>query len=187
MKNIKLSQIRKKIADYDSKREDLIKKSRDLLKSSKKLIYDLQRDDNKNISLSLKSVKKHKDDVDRIAGKDEMLKYEGSYSDANQEYVEAMTFYSYLYDKKFPFPKDLKVSETDYLLGLCDLTGELTRKAVLLSIKNKAEDVRHIRDFIDNLHGEFLQFNLRNSQLRKKYDSIKYNLAKVEDLLLKLK
>ena len=39
---------------------------------------------------------------------------------------------------------------------------------------------------IDAIHGQLLQFDLRNGELRKKYDSIKYNLQKAENTLYDL-
>jgi len=67
---------------------------------------------------------------------------------------------------------------------LCDLAGELVRKAVKDSIKKNFDSVLEIRDFVEELYGEFLKFNLRNGELRKKSDSIRWNLNKLEELAL---
>ena len=78
----------------------------------------------------------------------------------------------------------MKVNSEEYLLGLCDLAGELVRKAVKDSIKKNFDSVLEIRDFVEELYGEFLKFNLRNGELRKKSDSIRWNLNKLEELAL---
>ena len=40
---------------------------------------------------------------------------------------------------------------------------------------------------IEDLYSELLKFNFRSGLLRKKFDSIKYHLAALEDLVLKIK
>ena len=174
--------IKVKLAKYDSKREELIKKSRDLLKSSKKLIYALHRENKKEVSLLVKQVKKAKDELDKIANSVEGLLKEGSYSDAIQEYVEAMAYHGYIMLKKIPSSKELKVAEEDFLMGISDLTGELARRAVKIAHKGKKE-VPKIKNLVEDIFGEFLDLNLRNGQVRKKADSIKWNLKKLEEVM----
>jgi len=70
---------------------------------------------------------------------------------------------------------------------LCDLTGELGRKAVHDVIKKNFSEAVIIKDIVDEIYGEFLKFNLRNSELRKKSDQIKWNLKKLEDIVFELK
>lgn len=36
------------------------------------------------------------------------------------------------------------------------------------------------RDLVESIMGQMLQFDLRNGSLRKKYDSLKYTLKKME-------
>ena len=81
----------------------------------------------------------------------------------------------------------LKVPTECYLTGLCDFTGELVRKAVFLAGKNKKKEVIEIKNIIDSIYGELLNFDFRNGELRKKFDSVKYNLKKLEDLALQFK
>ena len=75
----------------------------------------------------------------------------------------------------------------EYLLGLCDLTGELGRRSVFATIDSNFEEVKKIRDIVDSIYKAFLEFDLRNSELRKKSDSIKWNLKKIEEILYDLK
>jgi len=175
--------IRKELKSYDAQREALIKKAREVLKLSKRLIYSVHRN-NLNESNSLfKEAKKSKADIDKIAKKHKKLAYEGSYSDAMQEYAEAICYYSFIKQNKIPLRKDIGVSTKDYLLGICDLSGELVRKAVSLAVKRKYKEVEKIKTIIEEIYNEFLKFDLRNSMLRKKSDSIKYNLKRIEEVV----
>jgi translin len=178
--------IREKLAKYDYNRENLIKKSRDVLKLSKQLIYTIHRKDLKEARLLLADLKKERQKLDKIASSDKKLFYEGSYSQAMQEYVEALTYYGFIKDKKIPIISSLKVNEENYLMGICDLTGELARKAVTIAHKNPKE-VEKIKDLVEEIFGEFLKFDLRNTELRKKSDSIKWNLKKLEEVMYDIK
>lgn len=172
---------------YDSKREELIKQSRVVLKKSKMLIYAIHRKDMKGIDSLFKDVKKDKDNLDKIAKLKSKLLDEGSYSAACQEYVEAAAFLEFEKSHLLPSAKKLGVSTSDYLMGLADLTGELTRLAVASAIKGQYEKVGYIKDFVAELWGEMLEFDFRNSGLRRKFDSIKYNLNKIEDIRYDIK
>jgi len=44
-----------------------------------------------------------------------------------------------------------------------------------------------IKNLVDEIYGQFLNFNLRNSELRRKSDQIKWNLKKLEDVVFELK
>ena len=48
------------------------------------------------------------------------------------------------------------------------------------------DSAKKIRDFVEELYGEMLKFNFRNGELRRKFDGIKYDLKKLEDLVLDL-
>lgn len=173
--------IRKEIEDYDNLREELIKQSRIVLKNSKLLIYSIHR--KTDVSKYLKLAQKEKAILEKIAKKHPDLPHEGTHSDANQEYVEAMEFYSFIKNKKLLGKEKLNVNSSDYLMGICDLTGELGRQAVMCAINNDKINLEEIHKFVESIYYEFLKFSLRNGQLRKKSDSIKWNLKKIEEII----
>ena len=175
--------IREKLANYDSKRELLIKKARELLKLSKQVIYSIHREDKKEVLSTVKKAEKTKKELDKIASFDRKLLFEGAYSEACQEYVEALCYDEFDKNNKIPTLAQLNVGYEDYLMGICDLTGELTRKAVAFATKRDFKEVENIKCFVEEIYGEFLKFNLRNGNLRKKYDSIKWNLKKLEEIM----
>jgi predicted translin family RNA/ssDNA-binding protein len=178
--------IREKLSRYDSNREKLIKKARDVLKLSKQLIYTIHRKNLKEAKELVDELNKEKKILDKIASSDKKLFYEGSYSQAMQEYVEALTYYGFIKNGKIPILSALKVNEQDYLMGICDLTGELGRKAVTIAHKSPKE-VEKIKNLVEEIFGEFIKFDLRNGNLRKKADSIKWNLKKLEEVMYDVK
>ncbi|MBU0629101.1 MAG: hypothetical protein KKC75_07975 [Nanoarchaeota archaeon] len=178
--------IRENLAKYDLDRENLIKKARDVLKLAKQVIYSVHRKDMEEAADSVAVLKKAKEELDKIASAHEYLPYEGSYSEAMQEYVEALAYFIFVKDKKIPTMGSLKVNEEDYLMGICDLTGELTRKAVTIAHKEDKE-VEKIKELVEELFGEFIKIDMRNGNLRKKADSIKWNLKKLEEVMYDIK
>jgi translin len=179
---VNFEKIRKMIKDYDSDRENLIKKSRDVLKLSKQIIYAVHRGD--SATKLVKQIEAEKKQLEKIAKHNNKLAYEGSYKVAIQEYVEAILYYNFVKTGKLV---DLKVLPEHFVLGLADLPGELVRKAVFLAGKGKIKEVFKIKEEVDMIYGELLKFDFRNNDVRRKVDAVKYDLRKLEDLVLDLK
>ncbi len=179
--------MRSELQKYDEQRELLIKKSRDVLKLSKQIIYAVHRDELKEAEKLIKDIQKEKSILGKIAGKDPFLVTEGSYKVALQEYAEALLYFSVVHAKTLSTSNELDIPTEYYILGLCDLPGELNRRAVYLAGKDRFADVVEIRDLVDKIYGELLKFDFRDNEVRRKFDAVKYELRKLEDLVLELK
>jgi predicted translin family RNA/ssDNA-binding protein len=170
---IDFREIEEYLVKEDEKREELIQTSRQIIKESKVIIYALQRGG----SVELSTIKSLMAVLHVKSG-------EGIAKVAVQEYVEALAFEYYIKNKTLIPLEELDVSVENYLLGLCDLIGELVRLAVKKAIQKEKQEVLDITAFVEELWGAFLRLNLRNGELRKKSDSIKWNLQKLENLAL---
>ena len=179
-----LAEMESYIKEEDSRREELIITSRIILKNSKSAIYSLHRreldvakkliDDSKKIIIEMK----------KIVTVHPHLKQ--NLDNALEEYCEACCFYGFIKNKKIPIYTELGVDPYVYLGGLSDLTGELSRKSVIEAIAKNKTEVKAIRELIEEIYGAFIKFDLRNGELRKKADAIKWNLNKVEEILYDL-
>jgi predicted translin family RNA/ssDNA-binding protein len=176
-----------KFRKHDEQREHVIIRSRSLIKLSKQIIYSVHRDDFSNIADLIKKIESVKKQIEAIVKTNHRLLSVGAYKVGIGEYVEALLYYNFVKNGKLPSHKKLNVSSENYLFGLCDLTGELVRKAVFLAGKGKNKEVTRIKDLVDEIYGEVLKFDVRDNDLRRKIDSIKYDLKKLEDLVLELK
>jgi len=179
-------EMRNEIEKYDEKREELIKASRDIIKLSKQIIYSIHRNE---LAVAEKNVKIIKDNIKKMGDtvkKDPKLDI-GSFKIAVQEYVEAVCYYYYIKSKKIPTKKELGIDAEYYLLGICDFTGELVRNAVNAGIKGDTKKVIEIKELVEELYDELMQFDFRNSELRKKVDQVKWDLKKMDDLVFSLK
>lgn len=74
----------------------------------------------------------------------------------------------------------------DYLLALISNIDELSRLAMNSVTLGDTELAVRISSFIKDLHAGFQMLNLKNDILRKRVDSIKYAVKKVEDVVYDL-
>jgi len=180
-------ELRSWMEKFDSLREQLIIKSRVVLKSSKKAIYAAHRGDLKDAKKLLEQAKGEIKKIDGIISKDVHLTKVGAYNDALEEYTEASCYIHYLKTKQIPTPKQLGVDADIYLPALCDVVGELVRKAVNSAANGDYKTSLEIKETVGQIYEELMLFDWRNIPARRKFDSIKYGLEKLEDLALKIK
>ena len=141
-----LQRIKKNMKDFDEKREVIIRISRDILKISKQAIYSVHRGDLKKAGQLVKEAEKNIANVRKAIKKTPELSKVGAFSAAMQEYVEAVCYLGYVKDSKIPSAKKLNAGDEDYLLGLCDLTGELGRRAVISVVNNDFSEIKKIKE-----------------------------------------
>jgi len=80
----------------------------------------------------------------------------------------------------------LRLDIEEYLIGLTHLSNELSRLSVNCVTSQDYSRPERIADFITSLNSGFRLLNLKNDNLRKKFDGIKYDLKKVEEVVYDL-
>ncbi|MBI4438745.1 hypothetical protein HY640_02330 [Candidatus Woesearchaeota archaeon] len=182
IKHSDFSDLRDEMNAIDSKREASIALSRDIIRLSKQAIYSVHRDEFDSARKLLDEMKGKVSELVSFADIDE-----GHFRAALQEFVEAACVYGVVVEQSLPQKKSLGVSVEHYLLGVCDLSGELVRRAVNSAAKGRVEEALRLKDFLDGLYGEMLKFDFRNGDIRRKFDGMKYDLRKLEDLAFELR
>lgn len=81
----------------------------------------------------------------------------------------------------------LDIDVEDYLIGLCGLPKDLSRLSSNCVALGDFISPLKILKFVDELYGAFQILNLRNDVLRKRFDSIKYEVQKAEQIVYDLK
>ena len=181
-----LESIKSKIEKFEKQRDSVIRMSRDVVKLSKKVIYALHRKDMKSAASSVGQMNKEFRKLAVIAKHPKIIS-SGSYKVAVQEYVEAVCFYELMKNNRIPPNSKLKLDPEFYLMGLIDLTGELVRKAINSAIKEDYKTSVKLKELVSQLYDELMLFDFAGGELRKKFDSVKYDLKKLDDLVLNLK
>lgn len=83
--------------------------------------------------------------------------------------------------------KEFGLDLEDYLVGLCNLSNELPRYVVNQVTTGDYDCAKRASAFLSDLYAAFRMLNLRNDVLRKRFDGMKYDLKKVEEVLYDVK
>ncbi|CAL5419909.1 unnamed protein product [Camellia sinensis] len=75
----------------------------------------------------------------------------------------------------------------DYLIGICFISNESPRYVVNQVTAGDYDCPRKVLKFLTDLHAAFRMLNLRNDLLRKKFDGMKYDLRRVEEVYYDVK
>ncbi|KAE8886639.1 hypothetical protein PF005_g12906 [Phytophthora fragariae] len=172
--------------EYDEIREKIIKRSREILKASKQAIFALHRADRAEALKLLGNAEKVIPELVALTEQNPPLR-DGALSSSLEEYAEAKCFWYYLDTKRLLPRRDVPVvQKNEYLGGVIDFTGELMRYAVVKATARDVEEVKRCKAMVEAISGELIQFDFRNGPLRRKFDSVKYNLRKLENTLYEL-
>ncbi|XP_023946060.1 translin [Bicyclus anynana] len=74
----------------------------------------------------------------------------------------------------------------DYLVGLLCLCSELARLAVNSVTRDDYEKPLRISKFVMDLNSGFRLLNIKNDHLRKRYDALRYDVRKIEEVVYDL-
>ncbi|QRW27318.1 Translin [Rhizoctonia solani] len=207
---------REEFDENNDRRERIIKTNRDITNHSKKLIFQLHRiaqDENsdegrdKAIHKARASLMKYGRCMPRYDLNSKLgtllLTIEtilGS-SGGLQELIEALSLRHYLlhgqmisYDQVQQFltsdegEKYLYLAESDYLLGVSDLTGELMRLAIsTITRKGGRDRALHTAAFVRACLADFESFAPHVRDLYKKQNETSASLRKIEDALYSIR
>ena len=85
-----------------------------------------------------------------------------------------MIFYSFVFEEKLISKEDIEnvlefeIMIEEYLKGMIDFTNELNRMAVIkATLKEKASIIK-MKEVVNTIYEGMLNFDLRNSDLRRK-------------------
>ncbi|KAH6807369.1 Translin family protein [Perilla frutescens var. frutescens] len=84
-------------------------------------------------------------------------------------------------------PSEFGLDIEDYLTGICFMSNDLPRYVVNQVTAGDYDCPRKVLKFLTDLHAAFRMLNLRNDFLRKKFDGMKYDLRKVEEVYYDVK
>ncbi|KAJ1899593.1 Translin-1 [Kickxella alabastrina] len=127
-------------------------------------------------------------------------KYHDMWSNAVNTACSLVIFAVYLADARLASPEDIEkylgqkvnvsngeitefvITIEEYLHGVISLFSELSRLAVNSVIVNDVKRPQDISTFASELYSGFQLLNLKNDSLRRRFDSIKYDIKKIEEV-----
>jgi len=186
MINKKFAQkLKKEYESRDSERRQIISLSNVVLHDSKRVIFALHRNEMEKAKKSLSDIEEVLKKLDSKFGF-KRISEEGSYKAGVEEYVEAKMFFLVASGKKVDTIKEVKLSHDSYLGGICDLTGEMLRRATNMAADGNLAEVERMKQGISDIMAELVEFDL-TGYLRTKYDQARGNLRKIEQINYEIK
>ncbi len=175
------------VDEKDELRERALKETRDIIKASRETISALHdnRPDSKAIEGAKAKLKALKNSL-RDHGD---ILYSGYIQGAAQELTEAFLFYRYVSEEEPPLPEELGVEATEYLLGLCDFTGELRRHMLCALIKNDLESAEQDCKAIERIYETLAPADYPRGliNLKQKVDACRAIMEKSQEDLARAK
>lgn len=155
MKNLDniVNKIEKSIDDKELIREKALRFSRDIIINCRKAIQYIHQGLNQEADENIKKASAKLAELYDTTKNFPEIYHNGFVENAAQELVEALCFYNIMQGKDLPDPDEIQTTYSSYLMGLCDLVGEL-RRTVLDSIrsgeqKNADEYLKMMEDIYD--------------------------------------
>ncbi|HWR00065.1 MAG TPA: hypothetical protein VN397_04450 [Candidatus Methylomirabilis sp.] len=180
-----LSTVGKHYATLDKTRRELQAMSADILGASKRAIFATQRKDSKGSARELSTIVKSIRSAKKLVAAESRLASEGMWRAALEEYAEASLYHDAMTKGRVGKVAELPDDPDLYLGALSDLTGEMTRSAVLAATDRKATDVKKLTVAVRDAIAFLLTLNL-TGQMRQKFDQAKQNLRKLEEVAFSL-
>lgn len=173
--------LRRRWQTYERERREIIGTSSEVLALSKQAIFSFHRNDVPAGQALLDQADAHLATLAKRFKKTHGLSDEGSYRAALEEYAEARIFLLFLQKKKIGAIAAPAIDDDALLGGLLDFTGEAVRYAVRMATAGNEAEVIRAHQSVEAVAEEVMRMNLTGS-LRQKYDQLKTNLRKFEEM-----
>lgn len=177
MKNLDkiVNKIEKSIDDKDKIREKALRSSREIIIGCRKAIQLIHQQKQKEAKNNInKSSKKLQELYDLTKNHPELF-HAGFVENAAQELVEASCLYNIMRGNDLPDPDEIQTTYSSYLLGLCDLVGELRRSALDKIREGAAKQADDYLKMMEEIYDVIIRFDYPSGliPIKKKQDMVR--------------
>lgn len=169
----------------EAERRQIIALANDVLFHSKKAIFALHRQEIKIADQKLKEMEEILLQLEKKFSLKRIEK-EGAYKAAVEEYVEAKLLSFVVKGEPIDRIKKLHLENDAYLGGICDLLGELVRRATNEAAAGHFEQVEITKKLSNDIMDQLIDFDM-TGYLRTKYDQARGHLRKLEQMAYEIK
>jgi len=177
MKNLGkiVDKIEKSIDSKDKIREKALRTSREIIINCRKAIQKIHQVSMKDAKKNIKDASVKLEELYSITEDHPDLYHAGFVENAAQELVEAHCLYNVMSGKDLPDPDEIKTTYSSYLLGLCDLVGELRRTALDSIRQGKAKRAGKYLDMMEDIYDVIIRFDYPSGliPIKKKQDMVR--------------
>ena len=177
MKNLDgiIEKIDEHINEKDKTREHALRSSRDIIIGCRKAIQSLHRDLIEDAENYIKQASaKLADLYDATRGYPDLF-HAGFVENAAQEFVEAHCLYNIMLGEELPDPDTIQTTYSSYLLGLCDVVGELRRGALDFILEGEASKANEYLNHMDKIYDAIMSLDYPSGliPIKRKQDMVR--------------
>jgi translin len=177
MKNLNkiINKIEKNIDDKDKIREQALRSSREIIIGCRKSIQNIHQELMKDARNNIKKASDKLQQLYDLTKEHPELFHAGFVENAAQELVEAQCLYHVMTGKDLPDPDEVKATYSSYLLGLCDLVGELRRTALDSIREGHAKEADNYLSIMEDIYDVIIRFDYPSGliPIKKKQDMVR--------------
>jgi len=177
MKNLDriVDKIEKNIDDKDKVREKALKSSREIIIGCRRARQKIHRSAMREAKTNIDKASKKLQELYALTKDHPELYHAGFVENAAQELVEAHCLYNVMRGKDLPDPDKIQTTYSSYLLGLCDLVGELRRTALDSIREGKTKKADDYLNMMEEIYGVIIRFDYPSGliPIKKKQDMIR--------------
>jgi len=177
MKNLDsiVNKIEKHIDDKDKIREQALRFSRDIIINCRKSIQQIHLKEMKNAKENIKVASAKLAELNDLTKPFPDLFHAGFVENAAQEFVEAHCLLHIMQNKNLPDPDSIQTTYSSYLMGLCDVVGELRRKALDSILVGKPDDANIYLKLMEDIYGAIMRFDYPSAlvPIKRKQDMVR--------------
>jgi translin len=188
MKNLDgiIEKIDHHIGEKEKIREDALKNSRDIIICCRKGIQQLHRDQMDEAENFIKQASGKLVQLYDFTKNHPDIFHAGFVENAAQEFVEISCLYNIMKGQDLPDPDVIQTTYSAYLLGLCDVVGELRRGALDFMLDGNTPKANEYLHHMDRIYDAIMSFDYPSAlvPIKKKQDMIRSLIEKTRGELV---
>jgi translin len=188
MKNLDgiIEKIDHHIGEKEKIREDALKHSRDIIICCRRGIQQLHREHREEAETYINQASAKLTQLYEITRSYPELFHTGFVENAAQEYVELSCLFNIMNGNDLPDPDTIQTTYSAYLLGLCDVVGELRRAALDFMLEGSTGKANEYLQYMDQIYDAIMSFDYPSSlvPIKKKQDMVRSLIEKTRGELV---
>jgi translin len=188
MKNLDgiIEKIETHIGEKEKIREDALKASRDIIIFCRKGIQQLHRNQMTEAESYMKQASERLAQLYEVTTGHADVFHTGFVENAAQEFVEIQCLYNIMKGLDLPDPDVIQTTYSAYLLGLCDVVGELRRGALDFMLAGNTAKANEYLEYMDQIYDAIMSFDYPSAlvPIKKKQDMVRSLIEKTRGELV---
>jgi translin len=188
MKNLGgiIEKIDQHIGEKEKIREDALKTSRDIIICCRRGIQQLHHDQMDEAENYIKQASAKLAQLYDFTKDHPDIFHAGFVENAAQEFVEIHCLYNIMKGQDLPDPDTIQTTYSAYLLGLCDVVGELRRGALDFMLEGNTAKANEYLQHMDQIYDAIMSFDYPSAlvAIKKKQDMVRGLIEKTRGELV---